>query len=223
MTLIEFYKSVLHIENEQLQHKMSDLSTINAVKKGEQLIRKGQIPNMLYFLWRGIFRGVLLGRDGKDITDCFVTQCGTPLAANSYISAPAQIGIEAIVDSEVVAVPLKEINKLILQFPELNAVYHKFLIQSNHKHWELKVLIYQYTAIQRYQWFLNTYPGLIDQVGHKYIASFLNMTPVTLSRMIHKEDVQRKESCPTEADPSQTDKNEKEGDSRSSTKGSCVK
>ena len=39
------------------------------------------------------------------------------------------------------------------------------------------------TAMQRYQWFLEAYPGFIDKVSNKHIASFLGMTPVTLSRL----------------------------------------
>ena len=31
--------------------------------------------------------------------------------------------------------------------------------------------------------FLRVYPGLVEQVSNKYIASFLGMTPVTLSRL----------------------------------------
>ena len=38
----------------------------------------------------------------------------------------------------------------------------------------------------RYQWFLKKYPGLIDEVSNKHIASFLGMTPVTLSRLRQK-------------------------------------
>lgn len=48
-------------------------------------------------------------------------------------------------------------------------------------HWELKRVLNSCTAVQRYQWFLEEYPGLIDRVSNKYIASFLGMTPVTLS------------------------------------------
>lgn len=47
----------------------------------------------------------------------------------------------------------------------------------------MKVVLYQQSAAERYQWFLNAYPGLIDQVKHKHIASFLGMSPVTLSRL----------------------------------------
>ena len=54
------------------------------------------------------------------------------------------------------------------------------------------MILYRTTAMERYEWFLNYYPGLIDVVPHKYIASFLDMTPVTLSRLrktMHKEQL----------------------------------
>ena len=39
------------------------------------------------------------------------------------------------------------------------------------------------SAPERYDWFLENYPGLIDRVQHRRIASFLCMTPVSLSRI----------------------------------------
>lgn len=185
---IEFLKNILQIKNEQLVHEMHALSERRVVKKGEHLIEQGQTPVMLYFLIEGIFRGTLLGADGKEITDCLVSQCGVPLVANSDIWMPAQIGIEALVDSEVLYIPLNEMKRLFSSFTELTTLYQSFLMRSNSSHWELKVAICQYTAMQRYRWFLEDYPGLIDKIGHKYIASFLNMSPVTLSRLIHKEE-----------------------------------
>lgn len=43
--------------------------------------------------------------------------------------------------------------------------------------------MYQHAAMERYQWFLQAYPGLCYQVSGKQIASFLGMTQVTLSRL----------------------------------------
>ena len=37
--------------------------------------------------------------------------------------------------------------------------------------------------MERYQWFRQAYPGLSEKISNRYIASFLNMTPVTLSRL----------------------------------------
>ena len=68
-------------------------------------------------------------------------------------------------------------------YEEAMALYNQMLIAALKAHWELKRVLNSYTAAERYQWFLDKYPGLIDKVSNKYIASFLGMTPVTLSRL----------------------------------------
>ena len=77
----------------------------------------------------------------------------------------------------------KTLEELMKEHPELVLIRQKLLILSAQRHRDLKIVAYQYTAAQRYQWFLKNYPGLIDRIHHKYIASLLNMTPVTLSRI----------------------------------------
>ena len=50
-------------------------------------------------------------------------------------------------------------------------------------HWDIKRAVSQKTARERYVWFLKAYPGVIDLIPHRYIASYLGMTPITLSRV----------------------------------------
>lgn len=61
--------------------------------------------------------------------------------------------------------------------------YVQFLSRALRRHWESKMILSQYSAKDRYRWFLGKYPGVIDMVNHHYVASFLGMTPVTLSRI----------------------------------------
>lgn len=58
-----------------------------------------------------------------------------------------------------------------------------FLQKALQTHWEINNAMYQYQALERYQWFLRNYPNLDEQVNSRYIASFLSITPVTLSRL----------------------------------------
>ena len=62
-------------------------------------------------------------------------------------------------------------------------MYNRYLVSALEYHWETKMLLYRCTAMERYRWFLSRYPGLIDSISNKHIASFLGMTPVTLSRL----------------------------------------
>ena len=73
--------------------------------------------------------------------------------------------------------------RLVGQNMEAMSLYNRLLQQSSQVHWEIKNMLCQHNAMERYQWFLRAYPGLIEQISNKYVASFLGITPVTLSRL----------------------------------------
>ena len=88
-----------------------------------------------------------------------------------------------MVDSDFLTIPIPEIQRLLERYSELQRLYNQLLIASFSMHWEIKLTLCRDTAMQKYQWFLQKYPGLVDQISNKYIASFLGMTPVTLSKL----------------------------------------
>ena len=73
--------------------------------------------------------------------------------------------------------------ELLDKEPELLRIYNMLLTNALRYHWSMKALMYQYSAMERYQWFLKYYPGLIERVSGKHVASLLGMTSVTLSRL----------------------------------------
>ena len=69
------------------------------------------------------------------------------------------------------------------QYSSVMQLYNQNLRWSGEYHMEVKRVICSLPAVERYQWFLRKYPGLVDRIANRHIASFLNMTPVTLSRI----------------------------------------
>lgn len=183
MQLVEFYKDILHLTDENLINEAIRATEIKVLKKGEYLIRTGKIPTHMCFLLSGVIRGALLDCNGKDITDCIVFRCGDSVMADNDFTQPASITLEALTDCEVICISLSTVVLLLKKYPSLTGLYQRLLLASANSHRNLKIATYQYSAVQRYQWFLKEYPGLIDRISHKYIASLLNMTPVTLSKM----------------------------------------
>lgn len=183
MKIIDFYKNVLQLTDDDLIDDVIKATEIKVLKKEEYLIRAGEIPTHMHFLMNGVIRGVILDRDGKDITDCIVFRCGDPAMPDNDFTQPASITMEALTDCELICIPLATVLQLLEKYPSLTELYHRLLLFSINLHRGLKNATYQYTAAQRYEWFLKEYPGLIDRISHKYIASLLNMTPVTLSKM----------------------------------------
>lgn len=180
-----FLSNILMINDNSLLSSLLSMCKVTEICKGECVIQQGKVPSQIFFVVEGIFRGCISDECGKDITDCFLYESGQVLIANFDFDEPALISIEALVKSTVLCISILNFKNLIIKYPQLYEIYLKSLLNSSKLHWNLKILTYQYTAKQRYNWFLKNYPGMIEKISHKYIASFLNMTPVTLSRLIH--------------------------------------
>ena len=190
MQLAEFFNDVLGLADRSLIDEAVKISEIKVLKPGEYLIRSGEVPAYMCFLLKGILRGFMLDLNGKDMTDCIAFRCGDAAMPDNDFTQPASITMEALTDCEILCISIPNVMRLLREYPSLNGLYQRLLLKSANLHRDLKIVSYQYTAMQRYQWFLEQYPGLIDKISHKYIASLLNMTPVTLSKMrkILRED-----------------------------------
>lgn len=183
MQLPELFRNLFGLTDESLIQRLSAQGEVRLLKKGHVLYREGETPSKLTFLIQGLLRGYFLDANGKDITDCFAFEPGSPAVACISLGEPASVSIEALEDSQVLELPLTWVLELLEEYPQLYRTYSFFLLQALRCHWQVKVAMYQYTAMERYQWFLRAYPGLHRQVSGKHIASFLGMTQVTLSRL----------------------------------------
>lgn len=180
----KFFRELLGLTDEALVHRLAEVSEIRQLKKGWVLYREGERPTRLTFLMQGLLRGYFLDAGGRDITDCFTFRPGGPAVACIALGEPSSISIEALADSLVLELPMEEVLLLLEEYPQqLYRLYTQLLLEALRRHWEVKVVMYQYNAMERYQWFLRAYPGLNEQVSGRHIASFLGMTQVTLSRL----------------------------------------
>lgn len=173
----------LHISDITAMQRLAQAAQIVSIKKNCMLVEPGEIQEQIPILLSGVCRGFLLDADGRDITDCFVYRPGEVVMGCNPLGTPSQINLETIADCEVLFLPLSIVLPLMDSCPELMSIYNRYLVEALERHWEEKILMHRCSAMQRYQWFLKNYPGLIDTVSNKHIASFLGMTPVTLSRL----------------------------------------
>lgn len=185
-----FFRDILKLPDEALIQRAQEIAEVRKIKKGEMVIREGDKIQDVLFLIDGIFRGYFFGANGKEITDCFVSEVGFTVMPSSDLTIASTLNLEAVVPSCVLAIPLREVTSRIWRYKSLQKLYFRLMQKSFDNHRELKHALYKYNATERYQWFCQTYPDLVEQVREKDIASFLNMTPVTLSRIrraLHEE------------------------------------
>lgn len=183
MNIREFLESVLHLTDENTVHQLSAVAKVEHLKKNSILAEAGEIQAQLPVLIKGILRGFVIDADGRDVTDCFVYRYGDIAVGCNLLGTPSQISMEAMTDCDLISVPMAPVLDLLETSPDLMRLYNGYLFEALNRHWEEKMLMHQCSAMQRYLWFLREYPGLIDLISNKHIASFLGMTPVTLSRL----------------------------------------
>lgn len=181
--IAEFYENVMHIKDRELLDRLLQASELRRVKKGEVLLRVNEVQQWCPLLVSGLIRGYLLDVNGRDISECFCYEPGTAVISCLGLEEISPISFEALEESELVCVRLPELQQLLGEYVELLWLYNRMLLAAMRTQWETKMALYQYTGRQRYEWFLRTYPSLANRVSDKHIATYLGITPVTLSRL----------------------------------------
>ena len=183
-----FLRTAYGVRNEDLLREACAMATVTDVTKGTLLANCGEPQTQIIFLMKGIFRGFFLDIDGREITDCLAYRCGEVAMASFGLNNPAQVNIEMMTAGTVMGLPAAGLGALMGKYPEVLVIYNQLLTKSLQMNWEMKIVLYQRTARERYEWFQENYPGLIDRISNKYVASFLRMNPVTFSRLLHSSD-----------------------------------
>lgn len=167
---------------------LRQLAVFRTVPRRTLLLGPETVHQRVSFMVSGLVRGYLLDDRGGEITECFSFQYGD-LRINSLDWERGRVEqyVEALEETAFVSFEMEDLMPHILKLPELTAIfvrriYEAYAEQSCHRR-----ILFHTSAAERYQWFLDNYPGLIDRAPHKCIASFLNMTPVTLSRLRRAE------------------------------------
>ncbi len=179
----DFFAMALNLDDEEIIEDIVTGSSFRHVQHGEILLKEGECQQEMLFLVSGIIRLYYFDVNGQEITDCFAAEPGMPIIARPKLLVPSAVYIEASTDSDMYSIPSAHIDCLLDKHCKLLKIYNNVLMDTFAMHWEIKTMICRNNAMQRYQWFLKTYPRLVDRISNKHVASFLGITPVTLSRL----------------------------------------
>jgi len=157
------------------------------LKAGEYFVKEGQYSKHIGYLESGLFRSYQINRSGEDITTNFFTPgsfCGSFFSF--YRQSAALDFVVPIVDSRIHTIGYDTLQSLFhenLVFNQLGRLaIEKVCIEKDIRLSKMLKL----GAKDRYLWFIEEYPSVIEKSPLKYIASYLGMKPESLSR-IRKE------------------------------------
>ena len=168
----------------------ADILVPKVYKKGVQILKEGEICHSMLFVEKGMLRQYYY-KKGKDMTEHISYENGIVMCIESYFQQePTKLMIEALENSIVWEIPKSKVEELVNQYDDINRMYRRFLevslIESQKKADELRFE----PARGRYLKLKQRHPQILLRAPQVYIASLLQMTPETLSR-VRASDVQR--------------------------------
>ena len=152
------------------------------IKKGTILLHEGDVCKKLWFLADGLLRSYH-NIGNKEITSRIMFRNHIVISPGSFFTqTPAPESIESLSDGTVVTLSFADLQKIYSKFPEFN--YHTRIIteQYFYKQEQRLYMLRKHDAAAKYKYFLENYSDYLKDIPQKYIASFLNIAPETLSR-----------------------------------------
>jgi len=160
--------------------KLFDSRTI---KKKTNLLTAGKTAKEVYFLKSGCIR-LFYEKNGEDISAYFFTEKMFAGAYDSFISQkPSRHSIETIEDCELLSISYKDFQQLLKSKPKLNELVRKILEErfvALHDLFTSQILD---SPEERYVKLQKDRPDLINRIPQHQIATYLGVTPVSLSRI----------------------------------------
>ncbi len=151
------------------------------------LLREGEISNTIYFIRKGCLRE-WFNKDGKDITFQFFFE-GQPVASiDSFMNQlPSLFTIESIESSIVTEIERNQFESLLEAYPDFKNGFQEFIFGRFRNYSQLFLSRIKDSPQERYDELIKKHPEIIKRVPQHYIASFLGVTPISLSRIRNRK------------------------------------
>jgi len=164
--------------------KLISIIKTTRIKKRQFLDQPGFVSSYRNYIVKGAFRSFLLDNDGKDHTIQIAVEDWFISDFHSYIpQAPATLFVEALEDSVILQMKYEDIEKLCSEIHHLSE-YFRITTEIAFAYSRKRALSgLSMTAEERYLEFLDRYPGIVNRVPQKVIASYLGISAEFLSKI----------------------------------------
>jgi CRP-like cAMP-binding protein len=168
------------VEGRQL---LSTLLVKKELKKGEILFAEDEICHSIVFVVKGLMRQYYY-KNGHDVTEHFSYEGSVLICIESFLKQePTRLIAEALEPCEVYLLSYDTLRQQIVRSWEINTFYRKILEESLITSQQKADSMRFETAVDRYLELMKRQPEVIRRAPLSYIASYLLMTPETLSRV----------------------------------------
>ncbi|WP_400192637.1 Crp/Fnr family transcriptional regulator [Hymenobacter sp. B81] len=153
------------------------------LRRGEFLVQHGQVERGLYFVNSGALR-IYFPTETEEICVGFCYDNTMACSFASYVhGTPSEYCIQALRQSELLGISKTDFTALLERFPAIARFWREELEKVLVGRIDREIDLFLPEPERRLQRLLQRSPHIFQLVPKKYIASYLRMTPETLSRL----------------------------------------
>lgn len=161
------------------------------IRKRQYLLQAGDINQYENFVNKGCLRAYTVDEQGQEHIAMFGVEGWWISDLYSFLTGtPATQHIDALEDSEVFSIEKTDLEKLYEQVPKFNRFFLKLLQNAFVAHQRRILASISQTAEDQYMDFIKRYPSIEQRVPQSQIASYLGLSPETISR-IRRQQAQK--------------------------------
>ncbi len=173
------YSTMTHVELDV----MEDLLVPMKFRKGEQILKEGEICRNIYYVHQGLIRQYY-HKNGKELTEHLGVEGTIFMCIESlFKEEPTQLMVEALEHSIIYALPKVKLEMVALHNVNIQILYRKILEESLILSQVHADLVRFESAQDRYKKMCKLNPEVIKRTPLIHVASYLQMSPETLSRV----------------------------------------
>jgi len=181
--LFRYFQEKTDIDRETF-HKISPYFVPRTARKNEILLSEGDVCQFNLFVNKGCVRFYSTNEEGIELTRYFAFEGKFGTALSSLIEQkPSFETIQCVEKSELLYISRKDFYHLVITCPPVNEIYRDILemayITSQQRIYDFQGK----NALERLKWLMNYQPKILARLSNKVIASYLGVTPYTLSRL----------------------------------------
>jgi CRP-like cAMP-binding protein len=151
--------------------------------KGEKILNEGDICRNIYWIVKGLARQFYY-KNGKELTEYMGVENTIMMSIESlFMEKPSIQVIQALEPTLIYALPKAELEAVAMRSVNIQILYRKILEESLIISQQRADMLRFESAQDRYQKLVKSSPQLVLRAPLVYIASYLQMTPETLSRV----------------------------------------
>lgn len=173
--------------NSKIWDRLKEVATEQELPAKHTLLREGEVSNTIYLIKNGCLR-LCFNNDGKDVTFQFFFEGDAVSSIESFWADQASMfSLETIEDSTILVVSKKDFQRVVNGSNETKELVNQHIFQRLITYQKLFLSRIKEKPQERYEQLLTHNPDIFNRIPQHYIASYLGITSVSLSRIRNRK------------------------------------